>query len=252
MTASVTLANVTRPELDALESRVRASSQRAQCLEEAAQTFTREMFESFAGSTALARVYATVPYARLPTAARAFVAELVASKGHQLHDATPVLSLVGSYGLLPEWCDRKLSQGHVGIPLLDARFVGAIPMVARLLQELGIDLRWFDDAPGAYVRRLIGGFNGVFYVEDASASRDQHGRFVVPAQDFVAKHGIKTVFGMGGHYLDGTLVAAIVFARESLPRSQAETFASLISGFKTSTASFVRAGSIFAEPLEAV
>jgi hypothetical protein len=247
MTTSATLATVTRSELEELESRIRASASKANSLDVAAQAFTREMFDSFPGSTALARVYATVPYGVLPTESRAFVEKLVAAKGDQgrLQAETPVLSLLGSYGLLPEWRDRKLSQGHVGIPLIDSRFVASIPMVARLLQELGSPLDWLDDTPAAYVRRLVGGFNGVFYVPEAATAKDAHGRLIVPAQDFVAEHNVKTVFGMGGHYLDGTLVLAIVFARESLPRSQAETFASLISNFKTATSAIVRRRAIF-------
>lgn len=75
-----------------------------------------------------------------------------------------------------------------------------------------------DAAPDVNARRLLGGFNGVFYVDDASSARDAQDRLIIAARDFVAEHGVKTVFGMGGAYPDGTLLVIIVFAREHLTR----------------------------------
>ena len=91
----------------------------------------------------------------------------------------------------------------------------------------------------------MGGFNGVFYVADAATARDSQGRFIIPAQDFVAKYGVKTVFGLGGAYLGGALAACIVFAGEQLPRQQAERFAGLATPFKAATAELVRSRQYF-------
>ena len=71
---------------------------------------------------------------------------------------------------------------------------------------------------------------------------------MIPAQDFVEEHGVKTVFGMGGFYPDNTLIAIIVFARERLKRAQVERLTSLISMFKGETFGVVRARKIFADP----
>lgn len=157
-----------------------------------------------------------------------------------------MLRLLGTHGAEAAWCDRRTSVGHRGIPLVSAAFVHAIPMVARLLKELGVDLAWLDTSPEVNARRLLGGFNGVFYVDDAASARDAHGRLVIPAQDFVAERRVKTVFGMGGFYPDGTLLAIIVFSSEHLKRSQVEPLTSLFSMLKGETFGVVRARRLFA------
>ena len=119
-------------------------------------------------------------------------------------------------------------------------------MLARLLKELGVDLTWLDAATDLNARRLIGGFNGVFFVDDAATAQDNLGRKIIPAQDFVEEQGVKTVFGMGGFYPDNTLIVIIVFARERLTRTHVERFTSLISLIKGETFGLVRARKIFA------
>lgn len=220
----------------------------AAALEGAAAAVARELYERFSTTTALARVYAVVPYRELEPAVRRFVDDLVAgaAQADSLTPDTPVLTLLGTHGTKPEWCDRKASKGHLGIPLLSAAFVQAIPMVARLLKELGVDLAWLDAAPEMNARRLMGGFNGVFFVDDATTARDNLGRQIIPAQEFVEEQEVKSVFGMGGFYPDNTLIVIIVFAREHLTRSHVERLTSLISLFKGETFGIVRARKIFA------
>jgi hypothetical protein len=180
--------------LDKLRGRVG----KAAALEAAAREVSRELYETYAATTALARIYAVVPYSELEPAVQAFVNALAQRTGEAtpLPAQTPVLVLMATHGAKPEWCDRTTSVGHRGIPLLSAAFVEAIPMVARLLKELGVDLAWLDATPEVNARRLLGGFNGLFFVDDAESARDQHGRRIIPAQDFVEEQGVKTVFGM--------------------------------------------------------
>lgn len=229
--------------LDALRGEVGKTA----ALEGAAALVSRELYDTFSASTALARVYAVVPYRDLDARVRAFVDDLASqtSQLDRLTPATPVLTLLGTHGAKEEWCDRTRSRGHLGIPLVSAEFVQAIPMVARLLKELGVDLSWLDAAPDVNARRLLGGFNGVFFVDDAASARDHLGRLIIPAQDFVEEQGVKSVFGMGGFYPDNTLIAIIVFAREHLKRSQVERLTSLISLFKGETFGMVRARKFF-------
>ena len=227
---------------------LRAVVGKTPALENAAECVARQLYESYEATTALARVYAVVPYRELTPSVTAFVDQLAAKAGQtaQLRPDTPVLTLLATHGTKPEWRDRQKSHGHVGIPLVSAEFVQAIPMVARLLKELGVDLAWLDVAPDVNARRLLGGFNGLFFVDDAATAKDSFGRLIIPAQDFVAEEGIKTVFGMGGFYPDNTLIVMIVFARETLKRSQVERFTSLISLFKGETFGVVRARKFFA------
>lgn len=229
--------------LDELRAQVRGCP----TLEAAAQCVARGLYERFRESAALVRVYAMVKHAEAPPEVRAFVEDLAGASGDRarIADATPVLALLGTHGAEEAWCDRRRSTGHKGIPLLSGAFVDAIPMLARLLRELGIDLSWLDEAPEIATRRLLGGFNGVFYVQDATNARDALGRRIIPATDFVREQNVKTVFGTGGFYPDGTLVVCIVFTRESLARSSVERLASLVSMLKGETFGVVRERKLF-------
>lgn len=200
-------------------------------------------------NVALARIYAIVPYHELPADIRVFVDRLAATAGvPELAPTTPVLTLLGTHGAKSDWCDRRRSTGHKGIPLVSAAFVEAIPMLSRLLKELGVDLAWLDAAPGVFTRRLVGGFNGVFHADDARSARDASGRLVIPATEFVATEGIRTVFGMGGANPDGTTLACIVFTRELLSRAACDRFTSLISMLKVETFSSVLNRRLFSAP----
>jgi len=126
--------------------------------------------------------------------------------------------LLGSRGALPAWNDRALSDGHFAIPLLSKVLVEGAPMIAQLLADLEVDLGCLDDGRPIASRRMLGSSNQCFYVSNAREARDNHGRFIIPSQDFVAKHAIDTVFGMAGSYLDGTIVVAISFTSESLDK----------------------------------
>ncbi len=203
----------------------------------AAQRFAEQLLQRLGKQMALVRVYAALPSELLPPRDRAFAASVAASRGRTtaLAAQTPVLSLLGTAGERAEWNDRLSSERHLAIPLLNAEFVDAIPMVARLLAEIGFDLSGLDDESKPLARPLMGGFNGLFYVPDARSERDDKGRLVIPDQSFVAAHSIRTVFGMGGSYLGGAWITAILFARETLARSTAERGALLISRFKMST-----------------
>jgi hypothetical protein len=243
----VKLSEIDSPTWSSTLDELRAHLRQCSTLERAAQQIARGMHESFTESTVLARVYTLVKHDELPPEAASFVDALADKAGDAscVTDATPVLALLGTHGVEEAWCDRRRSEGHKGIPLLSGAFVDAIPMLARLLRELGIDLAWLDEAPEVVTRRLLGGFNGVFYVHDAATARDAQGRRIIPAVDFVEKYGVKTVFGTGGFYPDGTLVVCIVFTRETLPRSTVERLASLISMVKGETFGVVRSRKLF-------
>ncbi len=241
------LASADIPAIASFEDELRARLQNQPSVEQAARIFARGLYETFEHCV-LARVYLTVPYRDLPERNRAFAREVVAAHHAEsrLREETVVLSLFGTWGREAQWCDRRNSKGHVGIPLLDASFVSAIPMVARLFEELGVgNFEWTLSRGDELVRKLLGGFNGVFYVPDAATARDREGRFIIPAQDFVERYGVKTVFGMGGAYLGGALAACILFAGEHIPRQQAERFARLVTPFKAATAQLVRARHYF-------
>jgi hypothetical protein len=118
-------------------------------------------------------------------------------------------------------------------------------MITRLLADLEVDLGALDDGRPIATRRMLGGQNSTFYVGEASTARDDAGRAIIPARDFIDAHRIATVFGMGGAYVDGTLAVAILFTQEPLDRAVPDRFASFISTFKMATASLLQSGAIY-------
>jgi hypothetical protein len=215
-------------------------------LEQGAQALARAIHDQFQESVVLARVFVTVNFDALPASNQAFVRELTKSSGTDLAGNVPVLSLVGTYGQESNWQDRRKSEGHVGIPLVSSEFVGAIPMISRLLRELGVPMDWVDTRESDLIQKTIGQREGLFFVTDAGEATDAEGRKIIAAQDFVDEYGVKSVFGVGSAYPSNQLVVLVVFCRDGFDRVAAENFLPLASLFKSATASQVANASIFA------
>src|SRR5262245_10429521 len=211
------------------------------CFDAAAQGVAELLYEELAESIVLTRVYVTVPWSELPAAEQAHVRSVVAGSADaaSLGDGTRVLSLMGTRGIRPEWNDRRRSREHLAIPLLRTRFVEGIPMIARLMTQMGIGLEWIDRGDTAVFYRILGKVAGLFFVDEASSAVDDLGRRIIPAQDFVREHGVRTVFGFGGGYPDATFAALIVFCREPVARAQAERMMPCFNALKAGTAGAV-------------
>ncbi|MBK7860754.1 MAG: hypothetical protein IPJ65_19555 [Archangiaceae bacterium] len=233
--------DATWPDIEALMARVAAAKPSSMC--QAADGFCALMTDTFA-SVVLARLFIVLPFGRLPPTEQRFVTARLASSA-KLSPTTPTLCLLGTRGLQAVWNDRLQSQGHLAIPLLDSESVRNSPMIARLLADLQIDLKALDTGMPIVTRKLLGGLNATFFVADAASAKDSQGRWVIPARDFAEQRGVRTVFGMGGSYVDGTLVVAICFCSELLERQVVDRFPSLISSFKMGTASLVSSGHVF-------
>lgn len=229
--------DVASGDIDALEARMAAELSPLDSVEAAAQRFCDILFSTFEESTVLVRVFATVRFEDLPPTLRGFVEKLVGARAEAvLAPRTPVLTLLGTRGIVPRWNSRQLSEGHVGIPLASAEFIDAIPMIASLVKQLGLAIDRAEDVETAIVTQSLGKAAGVFYVEDAEDAVDSKGRRIIAAREFVRDYGVRTVFGFGGAYaLTGTFVVTVVFTREAVGRAQAERFMRLANQFKTST-----------------
>lgn len=217
---------------------------------DSAEEAAKDLANAFASqytSVVLARVFLVLRASRLPAPERA-AAAAIAEGATGVTDRTPVLTLLGSTGREGAWGERKLSVGHRAIPLLDASFVQGIPMVAKLLSDLQVDFSSLNQGSAVETRRLMGGQNGAFYVQDARETRDASGRHVIPDRAFVERYGVKTVWGMGGAYADDSLAVAIIFTDELVDRLSVGRFASLISNFKMATGAALREGRIFRAP----
>jgi hypothetical protein len=233
-----------------VESRIENGIKGCVCLEDAAQKITDVMYDEFKDSIVLVRLFATVPFGELPAPNQKFVTGLAASAGitSLINDQMLVLSLLGTRGEEPAWNSRHNSQGHVGIPLASGDFIESIPMMSRLLKAMGLGLDWIDSQDTEIAKKAMGTLAGVFYVPDAKTAVDRENRKIIAAQDFVAAHNVKTVFGLGGSYmLSKTFVVLIVFTREAIKEHEVRLYTPIINIFKTGTTHLILDNKVFTQ-----
>ncbi len=190
-----------------LQTRISKEVTSSTTLEEAAQIYMSILYEEVSDSIVLARLFSTIPFVDLPEPNKEFVLNLARSKGilELIKDQTNILSLLGTRGERSQWDDRCNSQGHIGIPLASSDFIERVPMVSRLLKELGAEVDWIGSDDTELVAMTIENISGIFHVYDAKTEVDNKGRKIIAAQDFVDEYEVKTVFGIGGCY-QGTLI----------------------------------------------
>jgi hypothetical protein len=208
---------------------------------ESAQTFTDILFKELAQSAVLFRLFVTVPFAVLGERERSFASALALGRGcaHELNDATSVICLLGSSGIRASWNDRHQSRRHLAIPVVTASFIQTVPMVSRLMSDMGTGLEWVEKQESRIVVKSFGRMARVLYVEDAATTRTSDGFNVVPEREFVSENGVKTVVGLGGAYLSGSIVTAIFFTNELVPKRTVERFMPVINTFKVATMKLV-------------
>jgi hypothetical protein len=232
-----------------LWKKVQADGKKPENLEQMAQKFIDVIYDEFEESLALARLFISVPYEDLPTFNQKFVKNLAVQLNieSELKNETPILSLLGTRGNEPEWNDNRKSQGHLGIPLVSPEFVDTIPMVSRLLNQIGLGLNWISLPNESFTMNTKSDITGTFLVKDAKNDRDSQNRKIIPMQDFVADYKIKTVFGFGGRYIVGKrmVIAVILFSKESLNEEAPKKLSPIIKSFKVSTMTLIKKGKIF-------
>jgi len=133
------------------------------------------------------------------------------------------------------------STTHRCAELVSREFVAAIPMMSRLLAQLGVGTSWLDEgalSPNSNVA-------GTFHTPDAKVATDEQGRLVIPAREFVEQNDVKSVFGVGSTYADGTLLALMCFTSEFIERAASERYLPLFVQFRHSTAGAVSKLRIF-------
>jgi hypothetical protein len=215
------------------------------CIAEVATAVVAELYEKFEESLVMARAFLTVPYEILPERQRQFATNLAQSVQLEnllgLH--TPVHCLLASRGQSREWNDPHESRGHVAIPLLCETFVSSIPMMSRLLKELGLPLSWVQDPGAAMERQMLGSEVGVFFVADPTNATDELGRKIISAQDFVTSHSVRSVFAVGGVMFGGAVFVLVFFGKDSIESRTARAFMPIINhvkGFLISRCSMLR------------
>ncbi|MEO7457483.1 MAG: hypothetical protein ABIY52_14555 [Gemmatimonadaceae bacterium] len=194
----------------------------ARSLEEAAEVLVRYLYDHCLDaatgerSCALVRFYKTHPFGDLEAELQTFAAS-------QLADADPspdmrCLTLLGTSGDEQAWNSRHASHGHRAIPLPSVDIVRRAPMIARLIEEMGLEIESVVRGTAPASRPGDSRTYDVFHVEQALGS--EH----IPAQDFVERHGIESVVGFGGLLRTGELFAMILFSRRRIPAASAARF----------------------------
>ncbi len=148
---------------------------------------------------ALGRLFCTLPYRD--------VAQEVELVGVSPDD--PCLTLMGTFGSEAQWCARRHSRNHQAIPLRDPEAIARAPMIAGLLEQLGVG----SDSLLTPGKETL----GVFHVSEAEGSP------LVPDQEnFVKPYGIRSVIGFGGRLERGGFFAVILFCQASVSLAEAE------------------------------
>lgn len=201
---------------------------------EVAETVIDGLYERFEESLVMARAFLTVPYQMLPERQRQFATNLARAihLENLLGPYTPVHSLLATRGRVSGWNNPRESRGHVAIPLLSEAFVSSIPMMSRLLKDLGLPLTWVQDPGAVFERQMIGFEVGCFWVADPANAVDEFGRKVIPAQEFVTDHQVHSVFAVGGVIFGGAVLVLIFFGQDRVESRSARAFMPLINHVK--------------------
>jgi len=242
------ISKVSKAYLLTIQDSITNSIANCEYLEDAAQKYMTILYNELSESIILARFFATVSMKSLPSKDRSFVTRLAKDKRIDglLSEDTPVLSLLGSIGVSDKWSDRTSSIGHLGIPLVSSQFIDAIPMMSRLLKQMGLGLEWIDKNDTALVVRTAGKMGGLFFVGNAATELDSSGRKIIAAQDFVRDYHVRSVFGLGGGYLGTDIFfTTIIFTSEQLTKERVQRFILQVNKFKTSTMEIALDGNIY-------
>jgi hypothetical protein len=216
--------------------RLREAASGAPTLETSAQRVCRFLYDELHGpdtehACALVRCYKTHAFESLEPDLQKFALRILGAE-----PAPPrmkCLTLMATIGSTASWNSRHLSRAHRAIPLPSPEIVEKAPMISQLIKDLGLELTNVIQPSADVVRELVAKRHGVFYVENAAGSP------YIPAQEeFVARHGIRSVVGFGGMLATGDLFSVILFATVHVPASSADRFKSLALDVKSAFSRF--------------
>ncbi|MDB4879274.1 MAG: hypothetical protein JWL60_720 [Gemmatimonadetes bacterium] len=222
--------DLTRFDVDAVQrcsEGLHAVTSASASMEGAAAAVCRHLYEQLRGAdgeraSVMVRCYRTHPFGTLPPDLQRVARRALGAVAFSPPDARmQCLVLIATVGDEPGWNDRRTSKGHQAIPLPSPHIVERAPMIAQLIEELGFDLARVVRSTGSALRESGDRTFGVFHVEEAQGSP------YIPAQDFVARHAVRSVLGFGGSLSTGDIFACIVFSRVRIPVASADRFRAL-------------------------
>jgi hypothetical protein len=242
--------NLSDADFASIDQDIRSRFRSCQCLEEAAQAFANSLYEHFSESIVLVRVFATMGIEQLPGGAQDKLRKTIESLNlkEKTAEQASVLCLLGTRGENSKWNDRRNSIAHQFIPLVTQEFVENIPMIARLLFDLGLAIKSGGSGKLVHATGIISSMNHLFYVADARTAEDRKRRKIISDVEFVEKYQVRTVFAFGGKYLTlGNFLTVIIFARHLIPEVEARGFLFLSSIAKAASSRMLSGIPIFAE-----
>ena len=203
----------------------------ATSMEEAADKIVRFFYEQFMDeethkpACVLARLFKTHPYRELEPGLQGFADKLLPNE--TVSPNMKCLTLLATAGELPEWSSRAKSGGHKAIPLASEKFVLAVPMIANLVLQFGLEINQVVKPNPEIILDIAQKKYKVFYVPNALGSP------IIPAQEnFVVPFGVKSVIGFGGMFPSGNLFAVILFTRVHMAQEVADLFKTLALNVK--------------------
>ena len=207
-------------EMTACGAAIRKLGRDQTTMEATADQIVRFFYDNFrdpetqAPTFALARFFKTHDFGELSPPLQAIARD---SLGNM--PATPsmkCLTLLGTAGDQPEWNDRAQSTGHQVIPLPSEGMVTQTPMIAQLIQQLGLTINNVIAPASDMIVDLQERTYNVFHVPQAANSP------YIPAQaEFVEPFQVRSVLGFGGILPSGSLMAVILFAKAPISRQTA-------------------------------
>ena len=163
----------------------------------------------------LARCFLTAPVEALPDELR----EIAGARSTPPPSPdTRCLTLLGTDGDLEQWCDHRRSVSHRVLPLVSKDAVAAAPMVAGLVEQLGLGVERLLDVAEMEAAEKNEENLDVFFVPEAMGSPR------VPDQRFVRAHGVRSVLGFGSVLPGGELFAVVLFSRTPVDAEVAAMF----------------------------
>ncbi|MHB8611982.1 MAG: hypothetical protein ACYDAL_06085 [Candidatus Dormibacteraceae bacterium] len=218
----------------------------AQSLEDAADQTARYLYsalwdpETDQPATALVRFYRTINFADLDPSLQRYAASVM--RPEKSWPSMKCFTLMGTAGALPEWNSRQASVAHRAIPLSSRVAIERLPMVSRLIRDLGVSVDALVDPPVSETASDPGVPLNVFYVKRAEGHRS------VPDQQFVREHGIQSVVAFGGSIGMSDLWTIIFFARVEIHPEVAGLFRLLATDVSIAVVSRLRLKLFAAHP----
>lgn len=200
---------------------LRRSAEEASTLPDAGRAIVDHLRDDFVDaetgqpSFVLARMFVTRRFDQLDPDLQSYVRDRLPQ--HESRPDVQCLTLLATRGDLDEWSEPARSVAHRAIPLPSQEAVRRAPMIAALIEDLGLKVESVVEGQIAGERGNRARFD-VFHVHQARGASE------VPDQDFVEQHGIRSVLGFGGLLAAGAMFAVVLFSRSPIPESTAQLF----------------------------